>query len=74
MDRIGDGLRSMTRDIVVSTFIVNDLTVDLIDTPGFDDTTLSDTTVLSIIAVYLMELSVSPYEAFDFRLLTVPCD
>jgi hypothetical protein len=49
----------MTREIVVSTFTMNGLTIDLIDTPGFDDTTLADTAVLNIIAKYLMELSVS---------------
>ena len=51
----------MTREIIISTFTMNGLTVDLIDTPGFDDTTLSDTTVLGIIATYLAELSVSLY-------------
>ena len=64
-EHIGSSLHSMTREIIVSSFIMNGLTVDLIDTPGFDDTTLSDTTVLGIIAAYLAELSVSPYNSFS---------
>ena len=32
--------------------------VTLIDTPGFDDTTVSDTDILKMIAVYLSSTSV----------------
>lgn len=35
--------------------------VTLVDTPGFDDTTVSDTDILKMIAVYLSSTSVPIY-------------
>ncbi|CAD6580746.1 MAG: hypothetical protein ASARMPRED_000311 [Alectoria sarmentosa] len=47
---IGHGLRSRTGRVAVYTLEYNDHTVRLIDTPGFDDTSLSDTDVLTAVA------------------------
>jgi len=49
-----------TNSIKKYTAHVQDRKVILIDTPGFDDTTRSDTEVLSDIALYLSALSKSP--------------
>ncbi|KAL4263471.1 P-loop containing nucleoside triphosphate hydrolase [Pleurotus pulmonarius] len=52
--RVGSGLMSCTSDVQTSKpFRLGDRTVRLIDTPGFDDTTRSDTDVLSMISAYL---------------------
>ncbi|KAF9498950.1 hypothetical protein BDN71DRAFT_257740 [Pleurotus eryngii] len=52
--RVGSGLMSCTSDVQTSQpFRLGDRTVRLIDTPGFDDTTRSDTDVLSMISAYL---------------------
>ncbi|KAF9237660.1 P-loop containing nucleoside triphosphate hydrolase protein [Melanogaster broomeanus] len=53
--RVGSGLESCTNEVQTSLpFNVGGQQVVLIDTPGFDDTTLTDTDVLRIIAAYLV--------------------
>lgn len=50
---VGKGLESCTVDVRTSKpFLLNGRIVTLIDTPGFDDTTRSDTDILSSIAAY----------------------
>ncbi|KAF8805394.1 hypothetical protein BYT27DRAFT_7193157 [Phlegmacium glaucopus] len=52
--KIGNELESCTDDIqIAEPFKLDGRIVTLIDTPGFDDTKLSDTSVLSMIAAYL---------------------
>jgi hypothetical protein len=52
--RIGEGLESCTAQVQVSKpFEVDGRLVELIDTPGFDDTTKSDADILKMIATYL---------------------
>lgn len=52
--RIGKGLRSCTNIVqVAAPFQLDGRNVVLIDTPGFDDTTKSDTDILRMIAAYL---------------------
>lgn len=50
---VSHGLESMTKDISVYSTTIRGYQVNLIDTPGFDDTHRSETTVLQIIAAYL---------------------
>ncbi|KAJ5794730.1 hypothetical protein N7457_001329 [Penicillium paradoxum] len=50
---VGHGLWSCTSEIDVFDFQCNGHNVYLIDTPGFNDTTRSDTDTLSILATYL---------------------
>ncbi|KAK7682395.1 hypothetical protein QCA50_014600 [Cerrena zonata] len=51
---IGDGLRSCTSEVQYSPqFTVDGYPVTLVDTPGFDDTTVSDTDILKMIALHL---------------------
>ena len=51
---VGAGLRSCTNDVqVCRPFELDGRTVTLVDTPGFDDTTKSDTDVLAMIAAFL---------------------
>ncbi|OJA17375.1 hypothetical protein AZE42_03889 [Rhizopogon vesiculosus] len=51
---VGRGLESCTSEVRTSRpFVVSGRVVTLIDTPGFDDTTRSDTDILSMIAAYL---------------------
>jgi len=51
---VGRGLRSCTSAVQFGgTFDLDDRRVALIDTPGFDDTTLSDTDILNTIATFL---------------------
>ncbi|KAI5921236.1 P-loop containing nucleoside triphosphate hydrolase protein [Camillea tinctor] len=50
---IGHSLTSCTRDIQVIETKINGRTVRFVDTPGFSDTTLSDSEVLGLIAEYL---------------------
>ncbi|CAL1717187.1 unnamed protein product [Somion occarium] len=51
---VGTGLRSCTRGVDISSpFTIGGRTATLIDTPGFDDTNLSDTEVLTIISLFL---------------------
>ena len=48
------GLESCTAEVqVADEFTLDGRTVTLIDTPGFDDTTKSDTEILKIIAFFL---------------------
>ncbi|KAF9562578.1 hypothetical protein CPC08DRAFT_373207 [Agrocybe pediades] len=52
--RVGDHLESCTKEVQVSDpFEIDGRVISLIDTPGFDDTSISDTTVLNMIATYL---------------------
>ncbi|KAK3299251.1 P-loop containing nucleoside triphosphate hydrolase protein [Chaetomium fimeti] len=51
--RIGHSLNSCTADIEIYSFQYGDRTVYLIDTPGFDDTSRSDTEILKDIAFFL---------------------
>ncbi|EWC45605.1 hypothetical protein DRE_05166 [Drechslerella stenobrocha 248] len=51
--KIGHSLESCTSDISLFTTKIDDITVHLVDTPGFSDTYLSDTEVLELIAEYL---------------------
>lgn len=51
---VNNGLRSMTRTVQTSdSFELSGRLVTLIDTPGFDDTNMSDSEILNMIAVYL---------------------
>jgi len=51
---VGRGLESCTSEVQTSRpFLLNGRIVTLIDTPGFDDTSRSDTDILSSIAAYL---------------------
>lgn len=51
---ISDGLRSCTKTVQLGdAFDLDGRSVVLVDTPGFDDTTMSDTDILKMIAVYL---------------------
>ena len=53
--REGAGLESCTNQVQTSApFYVGRQQVVLLDTPGFDDTTLTDTDVLKLIAAYLV--------------------
>jgi GTP-binding protein EngB required for normal cell division len=51
--RIGHSLNSCTADIGIYSFQYGERTVYLIDTPGFDDTSRSDTEILKEIAFFL---------------------
>ncbi|KAJ3511648.1 hypothetical protein NLJ89_g3975 [Agrocybe chaxingu] len=52
--RVGGGLKSTTSMIqVAEPFILDGRKVTLIDTPGFDDTTKSDTDILRMIGLFL---------------------
>ncbi|KZT63255.1 hypothetical protein DAEQUDRAFT_770777 [Daedalea quercina L-15889] len=54
---VNDGLKSCTSDVEFSrSFELAGRSVRLIDTPGFDDTTRSDTEVLKMIAVALSQI------------------
>ncbi|KAG7090239.1 hypothetical protein E1B28_011838 [Marasmius oreades] len=54
---VGEGLQSCTSSIDTSpAFNVDGKGVVLIDTPGFDDTTRTDTDILSMISVFLAEM------------------
>ncbi|KAF9237658.1 P-loop containing nucleoside triphosphate hydrolase protein [Melanogaster broomeanus] len=51
---VGRGLESCTSEVRTSRpFLLNGRIITLIDTPGFDDTSRSDTDILSSIAAYL---------------------
>ena len=51
---VGMGLRSCTSKVETGdTFELFGKSITLIDTPGFDDTTMSDTDILKMIALYL---------------------
>ena len=58
--KVNRGLESCTREIGVGLFTLPsshqewpNRRIVLVDTPGFDDTSLSDTDVLKMIALYL---------------------
>ncbi len=56
---VGYGLKSCTAGVERSkSFELFGRRVTLIDTPGFDDTTISDTDVLKMIALYMSTTSV----------------
>ncbi|GJE89977.1 P-loop containing nucleoside triphosphate hydrolase protein [Phanerochaete sordida] len=51
---VGEGLKSCTTRVeTANTFELYGKLITLVDTPGFDDTTVSDTDILKMIAVYL---------------------
>ncbi|KAM7208148.1 P-loop containing nucleoside triphosphate hydrolase protein [Naviculisporaceae sp. PSN 640] len=50
---VGDDLKSCTATISIHTGQVDDKTIYLIDTPGFDDTSRTDTEILREIATWL---------------------
>jgi GTPase Era involved in 16S rRNA processing len=55
--RVGMGLESCTNEVQTSkSFMLDGKRVVLIDTPGFDDTTKSDTDVLKMIAAYMQTM------------------
>ena len=52
--KVGHGLKSCSTVVQPSTpFELDGRLVTLIDTPGFDDTTMSDTDILKVIAAFL---------------------
>ena len=52
--RIGLGSESCTAEVkLANEFVLDGRPVTLIDTPGFDDTSKSDTEILRIIAAFL---------------------
>ncbi|KAI0789967.1 P-loop containing nucleoside triphosphate hydrolase protein [Abortiporus biennis] len=52
--KVGQSLRSCTDTVDASNqFVLDDYPITMIDTPGFDDTTKSDTEILKLIAAYL---------------------
>lgn len=54
--RVGDGLESCTTEVQLSIpFELGGRLVELIDTPGFDDTSKSDADILNMIATYLCD-------------------
>ncbi|KAI1121080.1 P-loop containing nucleoside triphosphate hydrolase protein [Nemania abortiva] len=50
---VGDSLSSCTKEVQESIFRDRDDLIAIIDTPGFNDTNMSDTKVLRLIAAYL---------------------
>ncbi|KAG8954092.1 hypothetical protein FRC03_011572 [Tulasnella sp. 419] len=50
---VGDSLESETKDIAIAEFDYRNHRIVLIDTPGFDDTNLSNTDILQTIAGWL---------------------
>jgi predicted GTPase len=66
---IGRGLESCTSEVqATKPFKLNGREVTLIDTPGFDDTSRSDTDILAMIGAYLSQTSV--FTIILFPLLT----
>ena len=52
--RVGMGLESCTAEVkLADKFTLDGRSVTLIDTPGFDDTTRSDSDILEMIAAFL---------------------
>jgi predicted GTPase len=52
--RVGKGLKSCTNIVQMAMpFEIDGRSITLIDTPGFDDTTRSDTDILKMIAGFL---------------------
>ncbi|KAK7682396.1 hypothetical protein QCA50_014601 [Cerrena zonata] len=54
--QVGNGLLSCTDRVEVAPFELDGRMVTLIDTPGFDDTNMSDTEILNMIALFLASL------------------
>lgn len=52
---VGGGQESMTKEVMDYVTVVNGETLTLIDTPGFDDTYLSDRQVLERISTYFFK-------------------
>ncbi len=52
---VGEGQESVTQEVTHYIKVVNGQTITLIDTPGFDDTYLSDREVLEKISTYLFQ-------------------
>ena len=53
--RVGMGLDSCTAEVqLADEFTLDGRSVTLIDTPGFDDTTKSDSDILEMIAAFLV--------------------
>ena len=50
---VGNTLMSCTSDVSYSNCAIDDRRIILIDTPGFDDTTKSDTDILKMIGLHL---------------------
>ena len=51
---VSNSLKSVTANVGLSQqFYMDGMRVTLVDTPGFDDTTMSDTDILNKIASYL---------------------
>ncbi|KAF9466213.1 P-loop containing nucleoside triphosphate hydrolase protein [Collybia nuda] len=54
--KVGHGLSSCTQDVLMApSFQLDSRTINLIDTPGFDDTDRSEVQILKTIASYLIE-------------------
>ena len=53
--KVGDGQESVTQEVTEYIKVVNGQTITLVDTPGFDDTYLSDSEVLERISFYLLQ-------------------
>lgn len=55
--RVGKGLESCTNEVQTTLpFELGGKMVTLIDTPGYDDTGMSDTDILKMLALYLASL------------------
>ena len=68
---IDDGLESCTTEVQASSFTLHGKTITLIDTPGFDDTNMSETEVLRKIASHL-EIAWVSYVVHSAFILTQP--
>ncbi|KAI0151261.1 P-loop containing nucleoside triphosphate hydrolase protein [Pestalotiopsis sp. NC0098] len=53
--KVGDDIFSCTQEIASESFVYNGRNVTLIDTPGFDDTYVSDADVLKTVATHLTD-------------------
>jgi hypothetical protein len=59
---VGDGLESCTDRVQVARkFELDGRIIELIDTPGFDDTTKSDADVLNMIVTFFCDTQVSEH-------------
>ena len=52
---VGEGQESVTQEVTPHIKVVNGQTITLIDTPGFDDTYLSDREVLERVSTHLFQ-------------------
>jgi hypothetical protein len=73
--QIGKHLESCTSDVQISDpFELDGQIINLIDTPGFDDTTLSEHSILNLIAAFLFK-SYVPFILLGFICIIVyVCD